>query len=125
MVKMNLKKYQELLEKEKSVLKENLEKIAQKSQKKAADWDPTFSVFNPNTQEDLEESADEVEQFSADLPIEKDLENRFRAVEKALTKIKKGNYGICESCQKPISQKKLLANPATQYCTKCAKKMSY
>jgi len=125
MAKINLKKYQELLEKEKAILKENLEKIAQKSKKAPSDWDPIFSVFNPATQEDLEESADEVEQFSANLPIEKDLENRFRAIEKALVKIKKGNYGICESCQKSISQKKLLANPATQYCAKCAKKMSY
>jgi len=37
----------------------------------------------------------------------------------ALQKIKKGEYGICEDCSKPIENKRLHALPMVQYCIKC------
>ena len=40
-------------------------------------------------------------------------------IDDALRKIKDGTFGICETCSKPISQKRLLALPYTRYCIKC------
>lgn len=40
-------------------------------------------------------------------------------IEAALRKIEKGNYGLCESCQKPISKPRLLALPFARYCISC------
>lgn len=40
-------------------------------------------------------------------------------IDVALQKIKEGTYGICESCKKPIPQKRLLAMPHAPLCIKC------
>lgn len=40
-------------------------------------------------------------------------------IEEALRKIDEGKFGICETCEKPITQKRLIAIPYTRYCIKC------
>ena len=40
-------------------------------------------------------------------------------IDEALRKIDEGCYGICDTCAKPISQKRLLALPYTRFCIKC------
>jgi DnaK suppressor protein len=40
-------------------------------------------------------------------------------VKEALERIDTGTYGICESCGKPISEKRLIARPVTTECIEC------
>jgi DnaK suppressor protein len=40
-------------------------------------------------------------------------------VEAALRKIEKGVFGLCESCQKPISHKRIQIMPWARYCMPC------
>jgi DnaK suppressor protein len=40
-------------------------------------------------------------------------------VKEALERIDNGTYGICESCGKPISEKRLIARPVTTECIEC------
>ena len=40
-------------------------------------------------------------------------------VKEALDRIDNGTYGICESCGKPISEKRLMARPVTTECIEC------
>lgn len=40
-------------------------------------------------------------------------------IEAALRKMDKGAYGLCESCQKPISKARLQALPFARYCISC------
>lgn len=40
-------------------------------------------------------------------------------IESALSKIKKGTYGKCENCGKPIDLKRLEVKPQAVYCLKC------
>ena len=40
-------------------------------------------------------------------------------IDAALKKIEEGIYGICEHCDKPISQKRLVAVPYAPLCIKC------
>lgn len=42
----------------------------------------------------------------------------------ALSKIKKGTYGKCDNCGKPIEVGRLLAMPMAQYCLSCSQKIS-
>lgn len=59
--------------------------------------------------------------------FEKDLEvglsnsesKLLEAVSIAIEKIKKGTYGICESCGKQISKERLKVIPYAKYCIKC------
>ena len=43
-------------------------------------------------------------------------------LEEALSRLKIGNYGTCQECEKPISEKRLLAKPESIFCIKCQEK---
>jgi len=51
--------------------------------------------------------------------LEERLKNDLHEIEAALQKIKKGTYGICERCKKPIDPARLSAKPQALYCLKC------
>lgn len=40
-------------------------------------------------------------------------------IDEALLRMDEGRYGVCETCSKPIVQKRLLALPYTRFCIKC------
>ena len=40
-------------------------------------------------------------------------------IREALVRIEDGTYGICESCDEEISEKRLLARPVTTQCIEC------
>ncbi len=43
----------------------------------------------------------------------------LRAIEEALARIRQGTFGVCESCQQPISKARLEAVPWTRHCRDC------
>ncbi len=43
----------------------------------------------------------------------------LRAIEEALARIRQGTFGVCESCQQPISHARLEAVPWTRHCREC------
>ncbi len=47
------------------------------------------------------------------------LKKDLQEIEAALKKIKKGTYGICERCKKPIDAKRLEVKPQALYCMSC------
>jgi DnaK suppressor protein len=44
---------------------------------------------------------------------------KIKAIDAALERLKRGEYGICEECDEPISEKRLRAVPWTRYCLNC------
>jgi DnaK suppressor protein len=40
-------------------------------------------------------------------------------VKEALDRIDNGTFGVCESCGRPISEKRLMARPVTTQCIDC------
>lgn len=110
------------LEKEKENLEKELKSFARKDLQVDGDWDTKYPQFNKGVgSQGLEEAADEVEEYLNLLPVEANLELRFKAVNSALEKIKKGRYGRCEKCKKPMSLERLRAYPEAQFCIKCKK----
>ena len=110
-------KLKKRLEKEKMEIEKQLKSFAKKDTKLLEDWNTKFPKFNGET--GFEAKAEEVEEYERLLPVEYALELKLKEIERALEKIKKGKYGICEKCGKEIEEKKLRANPATRYCSKC------
>ena len=47
----------------------------------------------------------------------------LRQIEAALQRLKKGTYGLCESCQKKIPVSRLNALPYTSLCIECQREM--
>jgi DnaK suppressor protein len=43
----------------------------------------------------------------------------LRAIEEALERIRRGTYGICVECEKPISHARLRAVPWARLCLRC------
>ncbi len=43
----------------------------------------------------------------------------IKKIDEALERIENGEYGICEKCEEPISEKRLKARPVTTYCIDC------
>jgi len=48
----------------------------------------------------------------------------LRAIDAAIERIEKGNYGICTICEKEISKARLNAVPWTSVCIACKEKKS-
>ncbi len=55
--------------------------------------------------------------------LENQLKRDLKEIEKAIEKIKKGTYGICEKCKKKIDLARLNANPRAIDCLKCEKEI--
>jgi len=118
MDKKTLEEIKNRLEKEKAALGKQLSSFAEKDKNLKDDWDTRYPQFHGNQ---LEDEADEVEEYSNRLPIEHRLELKLRDVIIALKKMEKGNYGLCEKCNKPIDEDRLDIYPEARFCTKCKK----
>jgi RNA polymerase-binding transcription factor DksA len=110
---------QKLEEQKKSIQKE-LESFAKKDDVPKGDWETRY----PNRENgNMEEEADEVQEYGNMLPVEHSLELKLKDVNSALEKIEKGGcYGICENCGKEIDEQRLLACPEAKTCLKCNEK---
>ncbi len=69
--------------------------------------------------EEEAQKADETNLFDQLGELEKD---EIEDIDLALCRIAAGSYGICESCEKLISLKRLEALPATRLCRRCARR---
>ena len=113
-----LKRLKNKLEEDKEKLERELESFAEKDKKPKGDWNTRYPKFDGGK---TEEEADEVEEYVNLLPIENTLEIELGKVNRALRKIEKGTYGICEKCQNSISEDRLKIYPRAVYCQKCQK----
>ncbi|MEK7542453.1 MAG: TraR/DksA C4-type zinc finger protein [Patescibacteria group bacterium] len=104
------------LQKKKEQLEAQLSSFAIKDPHLKDDWDTKY----PRVPEgNIEEAADEVEEYSTKLTVEFSLENQLKDVNDALLRMEKGNYGMCEKCGNPIAQERLQASPEARLCSQC------
>jgi len=63
-----------------------------------------------------EENAAEVATFESNLSLEETLEQSLEMINRALDKIAKGTYGLCEKCGRPITEQRLKIMPTATRC---------
>lgn len=115
-----LEKIKIKLEAEKDLIENELKKIAVPNEKIPGDWQSKFPYGNSDSgTASLERQADEVEEYTTRLPLERNLEIKLASVNKALEKIKKGTYGICDNCGKAIPAERLEIFPQANLCVDC------
>ncbi len=51
------------------------------------------------------------------------LRARLLLIDEALDAIENGEYGICDDCEEPINEKRLLLMPFTRFCVGCQSKL--
>ncbi len=113
---METEKIKSLLETEKDKLQKELRSFAVEDPNLKGNWDAK-PINAKDT--DMEEKADEVQQYDNLLSLEHSLELRLKDVDMALEKISAGKYGACEKCGKEIEEKRLLVCPEARLCMSC------
>ena len=109
---------QEALENQKRSLEKELESFAVEDKNLKGNWDAK-PLNGEDT--DMEEKADEAQQYDNLLSLEHSLELKLKDVNAALEKIPAGSYGVCEKCGKEIEEKRLMACPEARLCMECNK----
>ncbi|KKP32697.1 MAG: hypothetical protein A2312_03915 [Candidatus Staskawiczbacteria bacterium RIFOXYB2_FULL_32_9] len=121
LTKKDIEALKEKLEIEKEKLTKELESFAIKDKELEHNWNAQF----PNKEKgDKEEEADDATEYENLISLEHSLELKLRDITLALEKIIKsenGKYGICESCNKDIEEKRLQACPEAKLCMSCNK----
>ncbi|MFZ3301334.1 MAG: TraR/DksA C4-type zinc finger protein [Microgenomates group bacterium] len=92
------------------------------TRKRVASDDP----FNNKTR-DLDSAAMDTEaeekfEHARIIAIKDELNQKAKQIKKALERVKKGKYGICESCSKMIDTDRLAIYPEATLCASCSKK---
>lgn len=86
----------------------------------------TEDPFNDKTR-DLESAATDTEAeeqygHARVVAIKLELNSKAEQIKKALLRVKKGKYGICEDCNKMIDTDRLAIYPEATKCIKCEKR---
>lgn len=91
-----------------------------RTKKNLKEADP-FTDENRTLENSVEEDLDEqIGHFDNEIKA-RFLNKRLVQLRKALTRIKIGKYGMCESCGKMIDTERLAINPEATTCVKCEK----
>lgn len=110
--------YKTKLEEEKKLLEEELATLGQVD--KTGDWKatPENEIMEQEVPDeaDMADRAEDFEERSSKLDL---LELRLNDIKKALEKIERGDYGVCEKCKKKIEEDRLEVNPAALTCKEC------
>ncbi|HZU12599.1 MAG TPA: TraR/DksA C4-type zinc finger protein [Chloroflexota bacterium] len=69
------------------------------------------------------DAASELFEREKNMTVQATLEQSLQDVNSALHKIEDGTYGVCESCGKPIPEKRLRAMPEALHCIECRSRM--
>ncbi len=57
-----------------------------------------------------------------DLTLEENARAALEKVDRALTKLDEGSYGVCDSCKGAISEERLRASPSASLCIDCKRR---
>ena len=115
-----LEQFKNDLEIRKLETERELEEFAEKSEENKGHWETKFPNSEENTE--VEDEADEVEEYENLLPVERALETKLKDVDLALEKMEKGTYGKCENCDQEIPLDRLKIFPEARICNECNKK---
>jgi len=107
--------FKEKLEEELAMVEKELEEVGRKNPDNKADWEAEPADMDTSTA-DPNEEADKFEEYENNTAVLKELEIRYNDIKDALKKIEEGKYGLCEVCQNPIEEERLIANQAARTC---------
>lgn len=111
--KLNTEHFKKLLEKELATLEGELKSVGHVNPDNPKDWEASSGEVDVNAS-DLADIADNIESYESNTAVLKQLETQYNDVKRALDKIEKGTYGICEISGDPIEKERLDANPSAR-----------
>ena len=115
-----LKEIKAVLLAEKTKLETELSKFTSKNSHVEGDFDATFPEYGNETDDNAREVAD----YTTNKSLEITLEKTLRDVNKSLSRLEEGTYGVCKYCDNTIHEKRLLARPTSGSCVDCKKTLT-
>jgi RNA polymerase-binding transcription factor DksA len=116
---MSTDKFKQALEAELKSVEGELRSVATQNPHNPQDWEATETKMDVmSAAADPNEAADKQEEYVENRAIADQLEIRYNSIKRALSKIEKGTYGVCEISGEPIEADRLEANPAARTCKK-------
>ncbi len=115
MNKKDLEYFRKKLEKERTLLEEELKTVARKSPAHSGAWEPVVGTMDIDNA-DENEVADKIEDFEGNSGILEQLDKQMAEVNAALGRIQNNTYGICEVKGESIEKERLEANPSARTC---------
>jgi len=112
---MNSQPYKEIIEQKLTTLTTELNEIGYYEEKND-NWEALPAEDNNEPDADPNINADKVEAWNERRSTLDALEKEYRSYERALQKIEKGNYGICEIAGEPIEEARLKVKPDARTC---------
>jgi len=86
--------------------------------------EPIFpEVYPREPVKDENDLASEIVQNELDLALVHSSRTKILALQQALAKIRAGKFGVCEECEVPIPENRLMAKPESHLCIRCQEKM--
>ncbi|MEX1028401.1 MAG: TraR/DksA C4-type zinc finger protein [Candidatus Paceibacterota bacterium] len=108
--------YKGKLEDEMEELVSELQRIGRINPDNPSDWEAVAANLGQPHSADLNEEADDIEEYGEHVAILEQLEIRFNEVKDALERVEEGTYSVCTVCGKQIEEERLEANPAARTC---------
>lgn len=103
---LDIEKIRQLLEKE---LEETVKELEELEKRLEIKGDYGLGIGDPN-----------IIQWELNLALRDRTAQKVKEIKRALDKLAKGGYGVCEICGKPIEEARLELLPYTTLCSKCA-----
>jgi RNA polymerase-binding protein DksA len=111
----DIAKIEKELNQQKKQIENDLKNISGKDAHEADNIGAKFPEYGDK----MDENAQEISDYSTNLATEKVLESALKDINSTLERIKKGSYGVCKYCAKPIAPKRLIARPTASSCVEC------
>ncbi len=118
---MNILNDAKFLKDQRTKLLANLKRLEKANSSFGKNTNGKFKVKFPNIGSDEDDNIQEVRQYEENVSIENNLSEMIKKHKKAIKKIEKNTYGLCEVCKKEIDSARLEAFPEAEYCAKHAK----
>jgi len=119
MNKAMLSELKKKLEEQKTTILADLESVGSRS----GGADVGYDVKFPDYGDSMEDNATEVQDYTKNLSLERDLQKELRGIEEALVKMENGTYGVCNYCGQEIELERLKIRPASNSCVSCKKQL--
>ncbi|MEI7480257.1 MAG: TraR/DksA C4-type zinc finger protein [bacterium] len=119
---IDLKHFQEKLEKEAALLEGELKSIGRRNPSNPNDWEAEEKIDEVEERPiDPDEVADRLEEYEENSAELKQEETQYNDVKDAMKRIAEGTYGKCSICGEEIPTARLEANPSAKNCIAHAK----
>ena len=117
-MKQDISYFKKKLEEEKNKIENELSGISKKNPANPNDWEAVPPKDADEREPDLNEAADNIEDYEETYSLNDVLEKRLNDIKSALEKINDETYGVCKIGGKEheIEEARLEANPAATTC---------